>query len=114
MRAITIQQPWASLIMAGIKTVENRTWATSHRGRLAIHAGRKFDDEAIEILRAAGIDPEPWLDAPRGVVLGTVELTDVVDYASPDLFDPDVRTDPLANPIPAIGALGLWEAGAVE
>ena len=40
MYALTIHQPWAWAIMAGIKRVENRTWRTSHRGPLVIHAGK--------------------------------------------------------------------------
>lgn len=40
MKAITISQPYASLIASGEKWVENRTWATSYRGPLAIHAGK--------------------------------------------------------------------------
>lgn len=45
--ALTIQQPWAEFIMAGMKTVENRIWRASHRGVLLIHAGKKFDTEWI-------------------------------------------------------------------
>ncbi len=39
MKALTIFQPYASLIADGTKWVENRTWSTTHRGPLAIHAG---------------------------------------------------------------------------
>lgn len=39
MKVITIKQPWASLIVAGIKDIENRTWKTNFRGRVLIHAG---------------------------------------------------------------------------
>lgn len=41
MKALTVLQPWASLITAGAKTVETRSWSTSHRGWIAIHAGVK-------------------------------------------------------------------------
>ena len=34
MKAITIKQPWASLIVHGIKDIENRTWRTNYRGRV--------------------------------------------------------------------------------
>src|SRR3954452_3561016 len=44
MKALTIRQPWAALIMAGSKDVENRVRPTSFRGRLAIHAGLRFAD----------------------------------------------------------------------
>ena len=39
MKAISIKQPWASLIAYGIKDIENRTWRTNYRGRVLIHAG---------------------------------------------------------------------------
>ncbi|RZK62259.1 MAG: ASCH domain-containing protein, partial [Pedobacter sp.] len=34
MKALSIKQPWATLISTGIKDIENRTWATKHRGRI--------------------------------------------------------------------------------
>lgn len=39
MKALTISQPFASLIADGHKWIENRTWQTHYRGPLAIHAG---------------------------------------------------------------------------
>lgn len=39
-KAVTISQPWASLIARGEKWIENRTWSTNYRGELAIHAGK--------------------------------------------------------------------------
>lgn len=41
MKALTIKQPWASLIVEGIKDIENRTWKTKYRGRIYIHASQK-------------------------------------------------------------------------
>jgi hypothetical protein len=38
-KALSIRQPWADAIMAGWKTVENRTWEPTHRGDLALHTG---------------------------------------------------------------------------
>ncbi|WP_339193155.1 ASCH domain-containing protein [Paenibacillus sp. FSL W8-1287] len=48
MKAITIIQPWATLIALGEKQFETRSWATKHRGELAIHAGKKIDREACQ------------------------------------------------------------------
>lgn len=48
MKVLTLHQPWASLIALGVKTIETRSWTTSYRGPLAIHAGASFqgiDDE---------------------------------------------------------------------
>ncbi|UXD67768.1 ASCH domain-containing protein [Sphingobacterium faecium] len=41
MKALSIKQPWASLIAHGIKDIENRTWKTNFRGRIYIHASSK-------------------------------------------------------------------------
>lgn len=49
MKALTLHQPWASLIALGVKTVETRSWSTAYRGPLAIHAAkRKPDVEMME------------------------------------------------------------------
>lgn len=48
MKVLTLHQPWASLVALGVKTIETRSWSTSYRGPLAIHAGASFrgiDDE---------------------------------------------------------------------
>jgi len=41
MKALTIHQPYASLIARGAKVYETRSWKTNYRGRIAIHAGKK-------------------------------------------------------------------------
>jgi len=41
MRIITLWQPWATLIALGLKQYETRSWATSYRGKLAIHAAKR-------------------------------------------------------------------------
>lgn len=45
MKAITIIQPWATLIAIGEKRFETRGWPTKHRGPIVIHAGKKIDKE---------------------------------------------------------------------
>lgn len=40
MKALTVQQPYASLIASGEKWIENRSWHTNYRGPLAIHAAK--------------------------------------------------------------------------
>lgn len=42
MKAITILEPWASLIACGAKQIETRSWPTSHRGPIAIHAAKNM------------------------------------------------------------------------
>ena len=112
MKALTVRQPWASLIMAGVKDVECRSWNTSYRGELVIHAGLATDRDAAAFVLSIGAElPE---DLPAGAILGTVRLVDVVtDSDSPwaeagkfhwILADPE----PWTEPVPAKGRLGLW------
>jgi hypothetical protein len=56
MKALTIKQPWATLIMTGAKDVENRLWHTNFRGRIAIHSSKKMDPQ--ETLSAARLMAE--------------------------------------------------------
>jgi hypothetical protein len=78
---LTIRQPWASAIFVAGKDVENRGWTTHYRGRLWIHAGRfKKRDEPDRWAERHRI----WLPEeplPRGVILGSVELVDIVTHA---------------------------------
>ena len=45
--ALSVQQPWAWLIVNGLKPVENRDWPTRVRGWIGIHAGKKFDHDGF-------------------------------------------------------------------
>jgi len=73
-KVLTVKQPWAFLIVKGIKPVENRDWQTSHRGLLLIHAGQSYDPQP-DLEREFGIDPKRLI---YGAVIGSVELTDIV------------------------------------
>ena len=48
MKALSIRQPWASLIVNGYKPLENRSWNTKFRGEFYIHAGKKFDHKGYQ------------------------------------------------------------------
>lgn len=43
MKAITLTQPWATLVAIGAKRIETRSWATRYRGPLAIHAAKGIE-----------------------------------------------------------------------
>jgi hypothetical protein len=81
---LTVQQPWASAILHARKDVENRSWSTNYRGRLWIHAGLKtarVDHDRWAAQHDLWVPEEPL---PRAVILGSVELVDVVrDSDSP-------------------------------
>lgn len=111
MKALTIRQPWAGLIVAGLKTVENRSWPTSYRGVLVIHAGARPDDEAMA-------EYGHLLDEyPAGAIIGTVQVVDCVrDSDSPWAIPGQwhwLLTDPRpCKPRAAKGSLGLWTPDA--
>ncbi len=67
MQALSVRQPWAWLIVAGYKDVENRGWATKYRGRILIHAGRRAAEDAGDAYRLAaalGTSRQICLPAP--------------------------------------------------
>ncbi|HTV55212.1 MAG TPA: ASCH domain-containing protein, partial [Terriglobia bacterium] len=51
MKALSIRQPWAWLIVNGFKPIENRSWNTNFRGRILIHASLKVDREGEKWVR---------------------------------------------------------------
>ena len=53
-KAITLHQPFASLVAWGEKTIETRSWSTKHRGLLAIHSAKKILNELMAILITSG------------------------------------------------------------
>lgn len=77
MKALSIKQPWASLVAAGYKTVECRTWKTNYRGPLLVCAS-KGDWEDLN-------DNQKTLVMPGGYALGVVELVDVRPMTKADI-----------------------------
>lgn len=80
MKVLTIKQPWASLIALGEKKIETRSWKTSYRGTLLIHAGKKIEtsickqDPFTEILYKHNIVLEQ--NMPVGAIIAKCELVD--------------------------------------
>lgn len=78
MKALSIKQPWAWLIVNGIKDIENRTWNTKFRGRFLVHASKAIDMQAYFSLRDAGLKlPDAHL-LERGGIVGSVDLVNVI------------------------------------
>jgi activating signal cointegrator 1 len=115
MKALTVCQPYAELIARGEKRIENRTWPTSYRGPLFIHAGKS----------------KAWLDQERrfpgmafGALVATAQLVACLrlDGAWPikwrHLQDDEHANGPWCwilddvqriEPFEMRGAQGLWE-----
>ncbi len=75
--ALSIRAPWAWAITQAGKEVENRTWDTTYRGRLYIHASRGGTSaECDEIQRISGKRPPE--NMARGAIIASVTLADIV------------------------------------
>ncbi|UWG96803.1 ASCH domain-containing protein [Dehalobacter sp. DCM] len=94
MKAITLWQPWASLLACGAKKYETRSWDTSYRGPIAIHAAARSIQSILKecfpcadyeyhpshaarakFLNACGFATlEPLYEFPRGAIIATAEL----------------------------------------
>lgn len=115
---LSVRQPWAELIVAGVKVLEYRTWLSTYRGPLLIHAGTARDPD------------HPKVDGPRGAVVGVVELVEVLDGPAqaawlkangieldgptPAPFAWRLESARRLEPIEARGRLGLWYSDHVE
>ena len=115
---LSVRQPWAWLIAAGWKNVENRTWPTKVRGPVLIHASKgmtRGDYEACLLFIAAkGMHvPVPEFDAlDRGGIVGMTTILDCVTHHHSDWFEgpfgfvvDDSRPLPFE---PLRGALGFF------
>ena len=93
MKALTLWQPWASLVLTrdftGVpwKRIETRGWATNYRGLLAIHASKRTDFGFFKDLSPVGrikfgkaglVNEEDLTELPHGAVIGKVELLDCI------------------------------------
>ena len=72
MKVLTIKQPWATLITEGYKEYEFRTWNTTYRGELLIHAGKIIDKEAMRRFECY------HLEYPKGCIIAKCNITDCV------------------------------------
>ena len=85
MKAISIRQPWAWLVVHGHKDIENRTWATKYRGKTLIHAsGHKITrveyDDFVGCCRAVRIKSFPAINGFKtSRIVGSVELVVCVE-----------------------------------
>lgn len=137
MKALSLWQPYASLIACGLKRVETRSWATSYRGPVLIHAAQRWtraERDALAKLRADWDSIRARLnvaDIRLGAVVAVARVASCVEM-TPEIVDLCERTAPLElavgdwkpgrfawaledvralpAPVPCGGARGLWEA----
>lgn len=138
MNAISLWQPWASLVVAGIKHWETRSWDTTYRGLLAIHATktvpprvkRLIDEERTEEAATLkrlmnGMGYQKVDDMPMGAILGIVVIKETVpaekvipvlvwhrhlgDFSHGRFAWRLASLVKFDTPFPARGRQGLWE-----
>lgn len=132
MKAITLHQPWASLVVIGAKRYETRPWQTRHRGPLLIHAAAgspRYAERVMDEDIAVRLVMQKWDldrdDMIRGAILGQVEVVTMVatDELNSFISGSEVAVGDwtsgrwaweLSNPqqfekpVPAKGAQSLW------
>lgn len=129
MKAITLWQPWATLIALGEKPYETRSWPTSYRGKIAIHASKKWDDEIIGYVMDWRVQQimqiyrlRSYADMPLGAIVCIGDLTDCIPTSlvprneqrfgdfTPGRFAWKIEhVKTLLNPIEIRGKQGLWD-----
>lgn len=137
MRALSVKQPWADLIVSGLKDIENRTWKTNFRGRIYIHASQKYASVGFNSvgglsdlltkaqLSSVGSSIEMQLVRGRFITSAIIGEVDIIDctqnhtsiWAQKTYSDcPNQWNWVLANPVkypePTLnvkGSLSFWE-----
>ncbi|MFZ7112871.1 MAG: ASCH domain-containing protein, partial [Desulfatiglandales bacterium] len=121
MKALSIKQPWAWLIVNGVKDVENRNWRSDYRGPLLIHASRTWDRKGYDfVCDRLGEYLASKEQFAFGALIGRVEMIDCV--SSPDHLPAQSRrwffgeygfvfkqAEAFTDPIPYKGRLGLFD-----
>jgi hypothetical protein len=127
LKALSIRQPWAWLILHGGKDIENRTWSTKVRGRILIHASQgmsvdEWEDGLCFAIKARKGRGHPLVTMPgpkqitRGGIVGSVEIVDCVTASDSPWYMGDVGfvlRDPRPLPfVPLKGRLGFFDVSA--
>ena len=122
MKALTVKQPWAQLIIEGYKEYEFRSWKTNYRGKILIHAGKNLENEMLVRFQ------DYKLNYTLGAIVGEAELTDCIlvdenfnkklKETNPTVYGRSNHVETYAwklenikkysKPVPIKGKLGLW------
>ncbi len=117
MKALSLKQPWAELVLQGKKNIELRKWNTNFRGEFLIHASKIPDKKAMNEFG--------FTNLPLGMVTGQANLIGVKRYLDEAEFNQDKRLHLATKkfgqygfilkdvkriePFPAKGNLNFWE-----
>lgn len=81
MKALSLKQPYAELVVSGKKTIEIRKWNTKFRGEFYIHASMQEDKIAMKKFG--------YKELPKGKIIGKAFLMDVKKYENKEDFKKD-------------------------
>ena len=122
MKALTIKEPWATLIIDGYKKYEFRSWKTNYRGKILIHAGMSEEKDMLKKFKDYN------LNCSKGMIIGEALLTDCI-LVTKEFEEELLKIDKTVygreshemtyawkleniikydKPIPVKGKLGLW------
>lgn len=123
MKALSLRQPYAELIVLGRKTIELRTWKTKHRGTFLVHASKY--KPTVRDCEYFGLDRDKL---SYGAIIGTAEILDVKEYLNSEQWHSDVKkhlageeyggstkgfilknAERLAHPVPYKGQLQFFD-----
>ena len=141
MKVISLLQPWASLVILNAKQWETRSWGTTHRGLLGIHASAKKPSRREKAMFEQDSNFKKFISdtdlLPYGALIGKTTLTEVYDTTwvlqnrelfpeynwqnefafddfSPNRFAWQLKNiTPLKHFLPMKGTLGLWEYNGI-
>lgn len=120
MKALSILQPYAWLIVHGHKDIENRSWMTGFRGRFLVHAGKSYsrvDHQEYSLVLADrfGVELPRYEEMPRGAIVGAANLVDCVREHPSRWKDPGswgfllAAVEAFKTPVPYRGQLNFFD-----
>ena len=116
MKALSVKQPWAWLILNAGKSVENRSWKTNYRGRVYLHVGQQTDKTGFPLQRQYVKDSNIIIPdtLTTGCIVGEVDIVDCVTQSNSPWFEGAygfVLANPIMyeTPVPCKGKLGFFE-----
>jgi len=96
-KVLSVRQPWVMLIILGYKDIENRTWESSYRGELYIHASKKIQEvdwQRIQTIMASEGTLQHFRNEPMnktadslGGIIGKVQMVDCVTESDSPWFE---------------------------
>lgn len=92
MKTLSVRQPWAWLIVHGLKDIENRTWKTKFRGKCLVHASKTVDNVGWERALSVEAIEKGRIIIPRihsiekGGIVGEIEIVDCVDHSGSNWY----------------------------